>query len=213
MAIPATRQSTRTALLEAGHRIVLSDGFAALTVRRVAATASANLGSFVYHFGTRDRFVCELIERWYEPVIAGLAPVVGGGGNPLGRLRRAFLQLIDFGINEDVFLARLMLAAMAGDSPARRFLGSLAGRHPRLLIKLIRAAQDADELVADEPIQLLMFIMSTIGLPRLIAGAWQGPPLFDKSLSNALRRVARDRTCIVQRLDWALRGLSPETQE
>jgi hypothetical protein len=29
---------------------------------RLPASASANLGSFVYHFGTRDAFVQELIE-------------------------------------------------------------------------------------------------------------------------------------------------------
>jgi AcrR family transcriptional regulator len=209
--ISATRQSTRTALLDAGHRIVLEDGFAAITVRRTATAAEANLGSFVYHFGTRDRFVCELIERWYEPVLAGMTLVIDGATDPLVRLRRAFLQLIDFGMTEDIFLARLMLAAMAGDAPARRFLGSIAGRHPRLLLKLIRAAQEAGGLVADEPIQLLMFVMSTIGLPRLLAGAWQGPPLFGKTLSATLSRMARDRTRIVQRLDWALRGLSPES--
>jgi AcrR family transcriptional regulator len=208
--ISSARLSTRTALLDAGHRVVLADGFSGITVRRIAADADANLGSFVYHFGTRDRFVCELIERWYEPVLAGMTLVVDGATEPLVRLRRAFLQLIDFGMTEDVFLARLMLAAMAGDAPARRFLGSLAGRHPRLLIKLIRAAQDAGTLVADEPIQLLMFVMSTVGLPRLMAGAWQGPPLFGKTLSATLSRMSRDRARIVQRLDWALRGLSPE---
>ena len=47
-------------------------GFKALTVRAVAAQAQANLGSFVYHFGSRAAFVDELIERWYAPLFAQL---------------------------------------------------------------------------------------------------------------------------------------------
>lgn len=210
MATPATRLPTRLALLDAGREIVIQQGFAALTVRRVAAAAAAHVGSFVYHFGSRDRFVCELIEAWYEPVMAGMTLAVDSDAGPAGRLRRAVIQLIDFAITEDVFLARLLAAAMAGDAPARRFLGSVAGRHPRILVKLIRAAQDAGAIVVDEPIQILMFIMSTVGLPRLLASAWHGPPLFDKTLAATLGRMSRDRTRIVQRLDWALRGLTPE---
>jgi AcrR family transcriptional regulator len=211
MAIAAARLPTRLALLDAGRAIVLADGFQALTVRRVAAAAHANVGSFVYHFGSRDRFVCELIEAWYEPVMAGLSLVVDAEAAPVARLRLAVLQLIDFAIAEDVFLGRLLNAAIASDAPARRFLGSLAGRHPRILIKLIRAAQSSGAIVDDDPVQVLMFIMSTVGLPRLLSSAWNGPPLFEKTLAATLSRMSRDRTRIVQRLSWALRGLTPES--
>ena len=69
----ASRVATRDRLLEAGHRVVLSHGLRALTVREVAKLAKANLGSFVYHFGTRDAFVSTLIEEWYAPLFAGVS--------------------------------------------------------------------------------------------------------------------------------------------
>ena len=210
MATPASKLSTRAALLDAGHQIVVADGFAALTVRKVAAAARANLGSFVYHFGTRDEFVRELIESWYAPMLSGMTLVVDGAARPIDGLKRAILQLIDFMLQQDVFLARLLMAAAAGDAPARKFLGSIAKRHPRLLLRLVRRAQADGTLVRDHPLQVLMFVMASVSLPRLLSTAWQGPPLFGRPLSAALSRMARDRNRIVQRLDWALRGLNPE---
>jgi hypothetical protein len=62
-----------------------SAGCASLTVRAVATQAQANLGSFVYHFGTRDAFVAELIERLYAPLMAGLELECSAGARPGGQ--------------------------------------------------------------------------------------------------------------------------------
>jgi len=208
MSAAVAKLSTREVLLDAGRQIVLAEGFRALTVRKVAAAASANLGTFVYHFGTREAYVRELIESWYAPVMSRVTLAVAADARPIARLRRAILQLIDFGAEQELFVSRVFVAAAAGDGPARAFLGSIAGRHPRLILGLIRAAQADGTLVQEHPIQILMFIFSSVGLPRLVATAWQGLPLFGKRLSAALVRMARDRDRTVQRLDWALRGLS-----
>ena len=45
---------------------------AALAERLALAKAQANLGSFVHHFGTRDAYIAELIERLYAPMLARL---------------------------------------------------------------------------------------------------------------------------------------------
>jgi AcrR family transcriptional regulator len=208
-ASPALKPSTRALLMQAGRDIVLAHGFQGLTVRAVAAAANANLGSFVYHFGTRDAFVEQLIDEWYAPLLSRVTGVVDATVPPLQRLRQAILQIVDFGIEHDEFIGRIFAAALAGDRSARTFLGSLAGRHPKLLLELIVASQAAGDLVEEDPLQVACFLMSSVGLPRLLATGWQGPPLFAKSISVALNHIARDRDRIVQRLDWALRGLSP----
>jgi AcrR family transcriptional regulator len=204
------RPSTRDQLLAAGREIVLRRGFQDLTVREVAATAGANLGSFVYHFGTRDAFIRTLIEEWYAPLLSRVSDVADSDGTPIDRLRRAILQLVDFGSEHDVFMGRLLMAAAGGEKAARDFARSLAGRHPRLLVALIAQAQADGALVDEHPLQLLCFLMASVGLPRLLSSAWQGPPLFDKAVSATLSQIARDRDRIVQRLDWAIRGLTPE---
>lgn len=204
--------STRELLLSAGREIVVTRGFRAMTVRNLSALAGVNLGSFVYHFGSRDAFVAELIEVWYGPLFTRVSAVAGGGGRAIERLRTAVLQLVDFGIEQDVFLGRLVMAAASEEPAARDFLRSMTRRHPRLMVRLVRRAQREGSLVAGHPLQLLCFLMASVGLPRLMASAWQGPPLFEGAVSRSLGRIARDREHIVQRLDWALRGLTPEVR-
>src|SRR2546423_8589115 len=119
-------KTTRERLLASGHRAVIKRGLRALTVREVAAGANANLGSFVYHFGTRDAFVEELIERWYAPLLARVNKVAAEDGRPMRRVRSAILQLVDFSVDNDVFMGRILMAAADADKPACNFLKSLA---------------------------------------------------------------------------------------
>jgi AcrR family transcriptional regulator len=200
--------TTRDRLLASGHQVVIKHGLRGLTVREVAAGASANLGSFVYHFGTRDAFVQELIERWYAPFVARVNKVAAQDGDPMGRLRSAILQLVDFSIDNDVFMGRILMAAADNDKPACDFVKSLAGRHPRILLQLVTAAQADGALADDDPMQVLCFLLAAVALPRLVAAAWQGPSLFGKELSSALSHIARDPGRMTQRLDWAMRGVA-----
>jgi len=205
----AARFSTRNHLLAAGRDIVLQRGFQGLTVREVAAAAGANLGSFVYHFRTRDAFIRTLLEEWYAPLFSRVAHIADGGGAPTERLRSAILQLLDFGLEQDVFMGRVLMAAASGEKAARDFARTLIGRHPRLLLDLVGQAQSDGTLIDENPMQVLLFIMGSVGMPLLLASAWQGPPLFGKTVSAALGRLARDRDRMAQRLDWAIRGLTP----
>lgn len=208
----ATKQtaSTRDQLLKAGRKIVTNDGFHALTVREVAAMAGANLGSFVYHFGTRDHFLQELIEEWYAPVMSRLVPLAERQGKAVDRLRDTILQLLEDGREQQAFMGRLLMAAATGESAAVEFCRSLFKRHPQLLLRLIGEAQAEGSLERDaEPMQLMVFIMGSVGLPLILANAWSGLPLFDKATSVNLGRLARDTAPIAQRLDWAIRGLTP----
>lgn len=68
----SSEKTTREQLLDQGMRLATEKGLRGLVVREVAAQAGANPGSFVYYFGTRERFIAELVERWYEPVYAQL---------------------------------------------------------------------------------------------------------------------------------------------
>ena len=202
------RPTTRGRLLAAGRELAVKRGLRGLTVREIAAAADANLGSFVYHFGTRDAFVKELIEVWYAPLFARVKTEVNTEGPPMMRLRRAILQLVDFGMEHDEFMGRLLVAAADTDKPACDFVRSLARRHPRMLLQLVKTAQAEGSLIDEDPMQVMCFLMASVALPRLVASAWAGPPLFGKELSSALSRIARDRDRVVQRLDWALRGVT-----
>jgi len=206
----SARPDSRALLLRAGWELAKRQGLRALTVRAVAARAGANLGTFVYHFGTRDAFLRELVEAWYAPLLAGVELAATDGPGPLGRLRAAVLTLVEFGREHGGFLGRLIMDAVAGERAARDFLGSIAGRHPAVLLRLIRSAQTEQLLVEQPPLEMLLFILASVGLPVLLAGLGSGPSLLGPDFGTALARAARDRDCVERRLDWALRGLAPE---
>lgn len=53
----------RTALLDATERLMLSEGYAAVTSRRVAAEAGVNPGLVYYYFGPMDELFLEVFRR------------------------------------------------------------------------------------------------------------------------------------------------------
>jgi AcrR family transcriptional regulator len=55
--------SARTALLDAAERLMLSDGYAAVTSRRVGAEAGVNPGLVYYYFGPKDVLLVEVFRR------------------------------------------------------------------------------------------------------------------------------------------------------
>lgn len=209
---PRVAPDGREALLRAGWAIARRSGLRGLTVRAVARAANANLGTFVYHFGSREAFVTELIERWYQPLLAELTLAIEAHGSPLVRLRHAVLGLTGFLLESGSFVGHLLVDAAAGDSAARVFLSSLAGRHPRLLMRLIREAQAQGEILAGDPMHMMMFMMSSLGLPVLLVRGWAGRRYVDDTLMAALTRHATERASIEQRLEWILKGLRPEVQ-
>jgi AcrR family transcriptional regulator len=204
------RTSTRDRLLEAGTRLARRSGLRALTVRGVCEASGANPGTFVYHFGTRDAYIAELIERWYAPLMEGLTATVDSAGAPLSRLRDLLMQLAAWTSANSRFITTLILDAAAGEGAAQRFLRSLAGRHPPLILRVLREGQKAGVLQRAEPLHQMLFLMSSLALPILLAERAASSGLAPRALASDLRRLARDPGSIEQRLDWALAGLSME---
>ncbi|MCX2934566.1 TetR/AcrR family transcriptional regulator [Mycobacterium sp. CVI_P3] len=59
----ADETDARTAMLDAVERLMLSDGYAAVTSRRVAAEAGVNAGLVYYYFGPMDNLFVEVFRR------------------------------------------------------------------------------------------------------------------------------------------------------
>jgi AcrR family transcriptional regulator len=207
------RPPTRERLLDAGTRLARRAGLRALTVRGVCDAVDANPGTFVYHFGTRDAFLAELIERWYAPLMGELTDTLETGGPPLAQLRTLLIQLAGWASANSRFITTLVLDAAAGEKAAQQFLRSLAGRHPPLILHVLREGQRAGVLRPADPLHQLLFLMGSLALPVLLADGVAGSGLAPPTLGTALRRYARDRAAIEQRLDWALAGLSKEVAD
>ena len=68
--------ATRTALLDAAEALLVEHGYAAVTTRRVAATAGANSGLISYYFGTLENLFVELFRRRSERSLDRLGQVL-----------------------------------------------------------------------------------------------------------------------------------------
>jgi len=204
--------STRERLLRSGLRQARRSGVRSITVRGVCNQAEANLGTFVYHFGSRDAFVAEVIERWYAPLLQTLADTVDGDLAPLERLRALVLQMADWAADNRRFITHVLMDAAGGEPAAVRFVGSLAGRHPVLILRVIGEAQAARVLPAGEPVNVLLFLMGAIALPMLLVERMSEARIAPADLTKALSRYAHEREFREQRLDWALAGLARENK-
>ncbi len=198
---------TRERLLATGLNIARRHGLKGVSVRGVAAEAGVNLGSFVYHFGTRDAFIYELVERWYAPLMAGLQ-LSAAGPDPL---RSALHQLARWTAANGRFLALLLRDASSGEAGVQQFLATMDQRHIALLLRLIAQGQQEGRLRTADPTLQLMFLMGSVVLPILMVQGLQGvgPEAFVKRLAL----LAGDDDAIDTRLDWALRGLAASAPE
>src|SRR5688572_3106062 len=150
---PSTADS-RDKLLACGQQLIERGGVRGLTVRGVAAQAQVNLGTFVYHFGTREQFITAVLENWYAPIYARLQLTVDEQLPPLEKLRHFVQRFLAMVLENRRFVRALVLDLASGEVTVRPFALSLFGRHPQLLLRLIREAQEAGDLQAGEPLQI-----------------------------------------------------------
>lgn len=207
---PRARPATRERLLRAGSRLARRTGLRKLTVRALCQSADANLGTFVYHFGSRDTFLAELIEYWYAPLLQKLEATVDRDLPPTERLRALVLQLAGWAVRNGRFMTHVVMDAAAGEAAAMAFLRSLAGRHPALILRVIVDGQRAGVFRRDEPLHMMLFLMSSVAVPILLADRMQQSGLAPAEIARALKQFASEPEHVERRLDWALRGLSIE---
>ena len=131
---------------------------------------------------------------------------------PAERLRAQLLQLGDWAATNSRFITHVLMDAASGEAAAQQFVRSLADRHPALILRVVAEAQRARELPRGEPLNVVLFLMGAIALPILLADRLAQARLAPAGLTRLLVEFARERKHRVQRLDWALGGLTREAR-
>ena len=67
---PTEPQIAKTALLDAAERLLVSDGGAGLTTRRVAAEAQVNHGLVHYYFGSMEELLLQVLDRFTSELVS-----------------------------------------------------------------------------------------------------------------------------------------------
>nr|WP_199068648.1 TetR/AcrR family transcriptional regulator [Chromobacterium sp. ASV5] len=204
--------STRERLLAQGLLLAAAKGLRGLKVRELAAAAGVNPGGFVYHFGSREQFIAELVERWYAPLYASLeaAATADAGAPALQRLEATLLRLAEMLACHAGMVGHVLEDAQAGEPAARAFLLALPQRHPRLLLRLVERAQREGSLIAAPPLALLLFLAGAVGLPLMaVAGRLADSGWLPGEAAGLCRNWQRPEA-VSMRLAWALRGIGTQ---
>ncbi len=72
-----TAENTATKILEAARGRLLTDGFAALTTRKVAEHAGVPLSQIHYHFGSKEDLILNLLRQENERLVGRQAEMFG----------------------------------------------------------------------------------------------------------------------------------------
>ena len=132
---PWTDTGLRTATLEATRTLLVRDGYANLSMRRIAGAVGCSVSSIYEHFASKDQLVHALIDegfqRWYDVVVEAAAVP----GTPLERLELHCRRYVEFGLANPEFYEIMYM----------HHLQSLE-RYPRELFR--RASRSMDVLSA-----------------------------------------------------------------
>ena len=89
----------RARILEASRAIVLADGFAGLTMRKIAQAIEYSPGTIYLHFAGRDEIARDLCIAGFRDLVAALTPVAGLP-EPRARLEALAAAYVRFGLEQ-----------------------------------------------------------------------------------------------------------------
>jgi AcrR family transcriptional regulator len=196
------------ALLRSGRALYPERGSAGLSVCALTEHAGVNLGMFHYHFRTKDAFLRELLQQFYEEMFGTLSAHASQPGPPLVRLREALLFLACFVRDHAAVLGRVFADASSGDPVAAEFVRANAPRHIRLLLQLMHEAEHRGELAPLPALQRFVFVMGAVALPLVIAPRIARMRVAPALVARQLKSQVTSDEAIAQRVDLALAALA-----
>jgi AcrR family transcriptional regulator len=119
VAAPQVARPPEEALLDAAERLLLTEGYAAITTRRVAAEAGVNHGLVHYYFGSVENLLVRVLERFTTRLTARQRALYDNPDVPfLEKWRQAMRYLVGDDIEyEKIWLE---LQALAWNNPDLR---------------------------------------------------------------------------------------------
>ena len=119
MPVSAARAETVEAFLDAAERLLISTGYAGVSVRRLAEEAGANHGLVHYYFGSMEELFLRVLERFTERLIQRQQTMYESGVPFIEKWRTA-MRYLDEDLQAGYPKVWLELQAMAWNRPEMR---------------------------------------------------------------------------------------------
>ncbi|GIG28483.1 TetR/AcrR family transcriptional regulator [Cellulomonas marina] len=167
------RDRRRDELVAATGRLILDEGLAAVTLRRVAEVTGFANGAVKPYFPTKDELLHATCRQAFERAEARVATAVDGTTG-LEALRRQWVELLPLD-DERRLEARVVTAFWEAATQDRAVAALFAGHHERCRTRMyqhlregrargeVRTAE-SDETVVDEALWLLVGLRASVAL-------------------------------------------------
>jgi AcrR family transcriptional regulator len=119
VAVSAGRAETMEAFLDAAERLLVSAGYAGVSVRRLAEEAGANHGLVHYYFGSMEELFLRVLERFTERLIQRQRAMYAADVPFIDKWRTA-MRFLDEDLQAGYPKVWLELQAMAWNRPEMR---------------------------------------------------------------------------------------------
>lgn len=204
-----SRKSTHTdkKLFDQGRKLLIKKGASQLSVREVCDKAGVNLGMFNYHFGSKDKFIEQILLDIYESFLADFELVESD--TKLDTLELQLTLMARFARDNRHLILVLLNDVLNGEKAVQKFAKSKMRKHFMILAKTLKSCQKSGEII-DAPIPLLLTqIAGSIGLSNLIPEVLSHlgiNKVFDLGLKAVTNKLITDEA-IEQRVKIVIQGI------
>lgn len=146
--------TTKDQLLDVGDDLFLHRGFTATGIQDILKAAGVPKGSFYHHFGSKEEFALQVVERYAADGVALLEKDLADPSRPhLERLRTFFAQMV-----EDLSCSECRGGCLMGtlghelanlSEPIRQRVDALFRRWTSRMAECLEKARDAGEIDFD----------------------------------------------------------------
>jgi len=146
-------------VLEAAGRLLRQKGFAATTVREIAAAAGILPGSLHYRFASKEELLLALMDRGIERAVAAVRTAIADSHDPLDRVRAALRAHLRLLVREDDSIYVSLYEGRSLTGAARDHMVRLRDRYDALWDGLLHEAAGTGRLRPDVDLRLVRFFL------------------------------------------------------
>ena len=194
-------------LIEIGQQWLKRGGVRGMKLRRICAEAELSPGTFTAYFPTLGEFKKKVLDNWYTPLQTEVNRIEKIEGYAKERLRTILLAVMRFFRPNAGVMIQLLLDASAGEQVVSDFLQKLQGNHIFAVRRALLEAQAAGAIEQAPVEQQMFYLVGAVNMPVMFYYLLpDNMPIGTSILDSLGNAVSEEMT--LQRLDWALKGIS-----
>ncbi len=170
-------------LIHVGEALLRKQGAARLSVREVAAKAGVNLGMFIYHFGNKNEFIRQILQRIYAAFLEDLERMAAAEG-----LEAVLFRMAVFSRDNSQVVLALLGDVLSGERTVLEFLKkNFTGHFAVLRGAIVRHCQQKNLPLRDQD-HAFRYLVGAVGIPNLLLAAAPPPVRSNPDSDDSLRK-------------------------